>query len=443
MILIIGAGDVGSSIAFDLAEDYDVTVIDRDADQIEYLTSQLDLSGIVGDGRTVSVLQEANIEQAEVVVASTDSDAANVMVCNAAKHVGNPHTIARVKDSGLYQTWQSLERGLSVDTMLSIDALAAEAVVQTIALSGAQAVETFADDQVEVAEFTVDENTSIAGQSIAEADRYPSVTFAAILRGDDIIIPEGDTVVQTGDRVIVIGSLHGVHHFAEDVSSQDELNDESNIVIVGGDVLGYQIAQQFEARGRSPRIVERDPAQATGLTSRIRNTSVSEADATDIGQFDPDFLTNADVVVGAVDNDTNYLITQLAKERGVTRTAAVVKNPALIELFVETGLDVVIHPADIIAEKIIQEIYGSGPEDIGVFEHDDAEVLEVIVDEESVLAGKTLQNAASELPSGVVVGAIIRNGQLQTPRGNRIVQTGDRLIVFVNAEVASEVAGMI
>ncbi|WP_254522973.1 Trk system potassium transporter TrkA [Natrinema caseinilyticum] len=440
MILIIGAGDVGSNIALDLAEDQDVAVIDRDADRIDDLTSRLDVSGTVGDGRSVSVLQEAGIDRAEIVVASTDSDAANVMVCNAAKHAGDPHTIARVKDVGLYRTWQSLEGGLSVDRMLCIDVLAAEAVVQTVALSGAEAVETFADGRVEVAEFVIDEDTPVTGQSIAETDHYPSATFVAILRDDDILTPEGDTVMQSGDRLIVIGSLHGVRQFAEDISSQPSLDADSDIVIVGGDVLGYQIAQQFEARGWIPQVVERDPNQAVGLTTQLRGLSSSEVDTSDVGRFEPDFLTNADLVVGAVDDDTNYLLTQLAREQAVGQTATVVDDPAVVGLFEETGLDVVVHPEDIIAGKILQVIYGSRPENIGVFEHDNAEVLEVVIDEGSTLAGKPLKNAVSELPAGVVIGAIIRNGQLQTPRESRIIQTGDRVIAFVNAEVASEAA---
>ncbi len=443
MILIIGAGDVGSNIALDLAADYDVTVIDRDADRIDDLTTRLDVSGIVGDGRSVSTLREAGIERAEIVVASTDSDAANVMVCNAAKRAGDPHTIARVKDIGLYRTWQSLDGRLNVDTMLCIDVLAAEAVVQTVALSGAEGVETFADGRVEVAEFVIDDDMPVAGQRIAETDHYPSATFVALLRGDDILTPEGDTVIRAGDRLIVIGSLHGVRQFAEDITPRPSLDADSNIVIVGDDVVGYQIAHQFEARGWTPQVVERDPDQAVGLTTQLRGVSSRNADATDPGRFEPDVLTNADLVVGAVDDDTNYLLAQLASEQAVAKTAAVVNDPTVVDLFEETGLDVVVHPEDIIAGKILQVIYGSRPENIGIFEHDNAEVLEVVIDEESELTGKTLKTAASELPTGVVIGAIIRNGQLQTPRESRIVQTGDRIIAFVNAEVASEAAELL
>lgn len=443
MILIIGAGDVGSNIASDLVETHDITIIDRDSERINALRSELDVSGIVGDGRSGRILREAGIDQADIVVASTDSDAANIMICNAAKQSGDPYTIARVKDVGLFRTWQSLDGGLGVDTMLCIDVLAAEAVARTIGLPGAQDADTFADGQVEVAEFQIGEDTPVTDQTIAKADRYPSTTFAAILRDDDIIIPHGDTVIQSGDRLVVIGNLAGVSRFAEAISSQSALDSDDNIVVVGGDVLGYQIAQQFEARGWIPQIVERDPDQAARLTSRVQGSSVAEADVTDISGFNTDFLTNADLVVGAVDDDTNYLLAQLARERDVLRTAVIVDNPALIELFEGTGLDVVVHPQDIIVGEILQAVYGLGPESVGILEHDNAEVLEVTIDEESILTGNTLRDTADQLPTGFVIGAIVRDGELQIPRGNKIIQVGDQIIAFVDAEVASEVAEMI
>lgn len=443
MILIIGAGSVGSNLAADLAESNDVVVIDRNAELVDELRSQHDVTGIVGDGRSTATLREAGIEQAEIVVASTDSDAANVMVCNAAKQVGDPRTIARVKEVGLFETWQSLDEGLGVDTMLCIDKLAAEAVVRTIALPGAHAVDTFADDRVEVAEFEIGDDTPITGQRVAEADRYASVTFAAILRDGDVIIPTGETVIRSGDCVVVIGSLASISRFAEDVSDQPPLKSEDDIVIVGGGVLGYQIAQQFEARDWTPEVVERDPEQATQLTTRLRGSSVAETDATNVGGFSPDVLTGADLVVGTVDDNTNYLLTQLAREFDVARTAAVVDNPEVVDLFEETGLDVIVHPEDIIVSEILQTIYEPEPEEVGVLEHDDAEVLEVVVDSESVLAGKALRDVTDQLPSGIVIGAIVRNGQLQIPRGNKIIQTGDRVIAFVDAAVAAEVAELI
>jgi trk system potassium uptake protein TrkA len=442
-ILIIGAGDVGSNIARDLAADHDLTVIDRDSNRIDTLTETIDANGIVGDGRSATTLHEADLDQTDLVIASTDSDATNIMVCNAAKRATDSRTIARVKNVGLFQTWQSLEGDLGADTMLCVDWLAAEALVQTVALPGAQAVDTFADGMAEVAEFEIGENAPIANQNVADADRYPSLTFAALFRDGDVLIPSGDTIIRPGDCVVVIGAPHGASRFADDNSPQTAPDPQDDIVIFGGDTLGYNIARSFEDRGWEPLVVERDPERVKWLANRLRGSRVIEADATDVGGPIMEHLTGADLLVGAVDDDTNYLLAELASEFGGATTATIVGDPAVVDLFEDTGVDVVVHPQDIVAGEILRAVYRPGPEDVTVLEHDNAEVFEVDVDEESVLTGKPLYEAVRQIPTGITIGAIIRGGMLKTPRGNTIIQNDDRVIAIVDAEGADEVAEMI
>lgn len=439
-ILIVGAGDVGTNIARDLANSHTVKVIDKDSDRIETLTSAMTISGVVGDGRSVQTLQEAELPKADIVVAATDSDAANVMVCNAAKEADDPHTIARVKDVGLYRAWQSFERGLGIDSMLCIDLLSAKALIEAVALPGAKAVDSFADGAVEVAEFDIGENTPVTGRTVVEADQYPSVTFAAIIREEEFLIPKGDTVINAGDCLVVIGSTHGVSRFAEDVSDEPSLKQGDNIVIAGGDPLGYHIARLFEEREFAPEVVERDPERVTWLANQLGASNVVEADATDVEGFAREHLTGADLLVGTVDDDTNYLLAKLARELGVGKTVEVVDNPQVIELFESTGLDVVIHPPDIVAGEMLQTIYKGGTEKVAVLEHDEAEVLEIVVDEESLLAGSAIQGIDDKLPEEFVVGALIRGGTLRTPRGGTVIQTGDRVIAFMATDVVDELS---
>ncbi|MDL5362718.1 Trk system potassium transporter TrkA [Halalkalicoccus sp. NIPERK01] len=439
-ILIIGAGDVGSNVARDLSESHDLTIIDRDAERVGELTAHLDATGVVDDGRSLTALREAGLERADVVIASTDNDATNVMVCNAAERVGDPHTIARVKDVGLFRAWQSSESGFGVDTMLDIDLLAARALVRTITLPGARDVGMFADGQAEVAEFRVGEDTPVTNRTVAEADSYPSLTFAAIVRGDDVLIPDGETVIEPGDDLVVIGSQSAVSRFAADVSDRPAPEPDDEIMVVGGDPLGYQIARLFEERDLSTRVVERDPERVTWLRDRLRESTVLEVDATDVEEFGKERLADVDFVVGAVDDDTNYLLAQLARELGTARTAAIVDDSRVLDLFEESGLDLVVHPEDIIAGEILERVYRRRAEGVSVLEHDSAEVLEIVVDTESILAGDSLADVAHHLPSGFVIGAVIRGGTLRTPRGGTIIQTGDRVIAFVDSEVVSEVA---
>ena len=439
-LLVVGAGDVGSNIVRDLTRTHTLTVVDRDPDRIEALTAQSDATGLVGDGRSLSTLREAGLDQADTVVACTDNDSTNVMVANAAKRATDAHTIARVKAVGLLRAWQSSEDGFGVDTMLCLDLLAARTLVQTLALPGADAVETFADDLAETAQFHIGEGTPVTGKTVAEADQYPSVTFAAIVRDDDVIVPDGETVIESGDSLVVIGSPSAVSRFGREVSERPAPTADDDILVIGGDTLGYQIARLFEERELPVHVVERDSERVEWLANRLDDSDVVQADATDLEEFGFDRLPDADFVVSAVDDDTNYLTTRLARELGAARTATTVDNPDLLELFEEDGFDLFVHPQDIIAGEILKVVYRQRAETVSVLDHDNAEVLEIAVDAESILAGDSLGDVAQHLPDGFVVGAVVRGGTLRTPRGGTIIQTGDRVIAFVDADAASEVA---
>lgn len=439
-VLIVGAGDVGSNVARDIADAHDVTIVDSDSDQLDALAEQLDVTTIAGDGRSLPVLREAGLDRADLVIASTDNDATNVMVCNASKRDRDVHTIARVKNVGLYDVWQSLDEGLGVDTMLCIDLLAARALVQTVLLPGAREVEMLADGLAEVAVFRIGEDTPVTNQSIADSDHFPSLTFAAIDREDEIVVPDEETVIRPGDDVIVIGSPSTVSRFAREVSDHPIPDPEDEIKIIGGDTFGHQTARLFEDHGLAPQLIEHDPERAAWLADRLEGTSVIEADATNIDDFGREHLSAADLVVGAADDDTNYLVTRLAHELGATQTAAIVDNSELLELFEESDLDMVVHPEDIIASEILRRVYQQRAERVSALEHDKAEVLEIVVDKESVLAGSSIDDVSRRLPSSFTIGAIIRGETLRTRGGNTIVETGDRVIAFVSAEDAAEVA---
>jgi trk system potassium uptake protein TrkA len=189
-VTVVGAGDVGTGITQRLADSHEVCVVDVDEDRLDALASAHDVRVVAGDGRSLDVLEEAGVEEADILVASTDRDGANVMICGAAKNTINARTVARVKRIDLYKFWQDAEGAFGIDDMLCVNRLAARNVVRSATLPSAIAVDTFVDGQVETAEFAVDADAPIAGGTIAEADRFASLTFAGILRDEDVIVPD-------------------------------------------------------------------------------------------------------------------------------------------------------------------------------------------------------------------------------------------------------------
>ena len=437
-IVVVGAGDVGTHIARDLADTHDLSVVDTDPGRIEALESSLDLAAIEGDGRSLDVLEAADIHEADIVIASTDDDAVNVMVCGAAANVTDAFTIARVKSGGLFDTWQEFGDTFGVDRMLCVDRLAAAALVRTVTLPGALAAGTFVDDRVEMAEFEVEADHEIANERVADADRFPSLTFAGVLRNDAVLVPTGDTVFEPGDRVVVIGSPTSVRRFATTLSPTAALDPDDDIVVIGGDETGCRTAELFDERGYTPILVEHDPERTAALGGRLSGVSIEEGEATSAAFLRDVGVGDAELVVGTLDDETNYLVSLLARRVGANHTASVVAEREFIDLFDAAGVDVTVQPHTVVAEEIARATRAYTDE-AAILERDSAEVLEITVERESALAGEGIEDVAHDLPDGFVIGAIVREGSLTTPRGGTVVQVGDRVVAFADTAALDEV----
>ncbi|RQG98115.1 Trk system potassium transporter TrkA [Natrarchaeobius chitinivorans] len=442
-VIIIGAGEVGRSIATDLEATHDVVVVERDGETVDELTYSLDAMVIQGDGTDLAVLEEAGIERAELLIASTDGDETNIVACGTAKTVGDVFTIARVKHHRFLTTWQGSGEAYGVDFMVSSDLLTAEAIFRISGFPGAHDVNTFIGGLVRMAEFEISPESPIANQTVQAADRYDSLTFAAVFRDDELIIPRGHTVMKPTDRVVVIGSTSSVKQFATDIVTpqREEIDD---VVIIGGSEIGFQTARVFEEHGYHPDLIEKDHDRAREIAEALPNTSVWESDATDMGFLEREHVDEADIVIAALDSDErNLLVSLLARKIGVDRTVAVIDTVEFADLFETVGVDVAISPREETAEEIIRFTRADQTEKIAMLEHDLAEVLEIEIEAGSALVGRTIAEAMADFPDGVVIGAISRSGEFVIPRGETEIQPGDHVVLFTETCLLDEVTAAI
>ncbi|MFP8954848.1 Trk system potassium transporter TrkA [Natrialbaceae archaeon A-arb3/5] len=438
-VIIVGAGEVGRSIASNLEQSHDVVVIDRNPDVVEGLTYSLDVLALQGDGTELGTLRAADVAEASLVIACTDSDESNVVVCGAVKTVSDAFTIARVRRRTLLETWEGSQGAFGVDFMVCMDLLTAQAIFRISGLPATQDVDTFVGGLVRMAEFEIGPDSSVVDTTVQEADRYDSLTFAGVFRGEEMIVVTGDTLLKAGDRVVVIGSPGSVTDFVDDiVTPSAEETDE--IVIVGASEIGFQAAREFEEHGYRPRLIEQDHDRAREVAEALPNTLVMESDATDTEFLAREHVDEADVVIAALDGDEkNLLVSLLAHRLGVDRTIAVIENLEYTELFETVGVDVAINPREETAEEIVRFTRAEQTEKVAMLEHDRAEVIEFEVGPDSVLAGEPIAAAATDLPDDVVIGAISRSGDLMTPRGETVIEPGDHVVVFVDAAVLEDV----
>jgi len=437
-IVIVGAGQVGSSIAESLADSHQVVVVDLDGDRVESLQYNVDVLAVQGDGASLETLFEADVHEADLLIASTDDDETNIVTCGTANTINDDcFTIARVRDTKFLDTWRGSPDAFGVNFMVGTNLLAAETIARVIGLPAARDVETFADGQVHMAELEISEESPVADQTVQEADRFESLTFAAIIRNGDVEIPTGSTRIRVDDDVVVIGSRESVQQFATAVAP--DVEGARNVLVVGGSDIGYHTARLLGERGLKPRLIERDPDRAREIAEDLPETTVLESDATDREFLERENIDDVETIVAALDNDEkNLLAGLLAKRLGVDRAVAIVEDGEYVPLFEAVGIDVAVNPREATAEEITRFTRARRAENVALIEHDKAEVLEIEVNADSVLVDRPISESVQDLPPGVVIGAITRDGRFIIPRGDTVVREDDHVVCFLDASVIDE-----
>ncbi|WP_138005516.1 Trk system potassium transporter TrkA [Halalkalirubrum salinum] len=443
-VIVVGAGEVGSNIAASLVESHDVIVIDVDAEKVEELTHSYDILAIEGDGTSLKVLQEAGIAEADMLIACTDDDETNLVTCGTAKTVGDVFTIARTRNANFFETWTESEDAFGVNFMVSTNILTANDIVRVVGLPAAIDVDPFAAGLVQMAEFEVMAGSDIAGQTVEQADIFDSITFAALVQDGDVLIARGETRIEAGNRVIVIGSPGSVQSFSRTVASAESSENAHDIVIIGGSDIGYHTAKLLEESGIEPRLIEQDADRGRQLAEDLPGTIVLEHDATDVDFLVGEQIDQADAVIAATDSDEkNLMVSLLAQNIGVRRTVAIVEEGQYAGLFEAIGIDVAINPREATAEEIIRFTQGGQVENLSLIEDRQAEVMEIEVNEGSVLTNRPIRESVTELPSDVVIGAITRSQEFIVPRGETVIEPGDHVVLFVATDVLSPVMDIV
>lgn len=438
-ILIVGAGEVGSNIATSLSEDHNVVVVDIDPEKVEQLNYSVDVLAIEGDGSSLEILQQAGIEEADMLIASTNDDETNLVTCGTAKTVSETFTIARVRNKTFYQTWKQSEGAFGVDFMVSTNLLTADNIARVIGLPAAVDVSTFAGGLVQMAEFELSQENELVGQTVAEADRFESLTFAALARDGEIVIPDGDTFIEPGDRIIIIGEPAKIQAFSRTVSPPNISHESDEIVIVGGSDVGYNTARRLEEQDIESRLIEQDVERARELAETLQHTLVLNHDATDVEFLLREKIGEAGTFIAATDSDEkNLLVCLLAKNIGVQRTVAIVEDGQYASLFEAVGIDVAVNPREVTAEEIIRFTQERQIENLSLIEDRQAEVIELEIDENSILTNRPIKESITDLPSAVVIGAVTRDHEFIIPRGDTVIKSGDHIVLFVSTDTMTE-----
>ena len=437
-IVICGAGLVGTGIASHLAEEQnDVTVIDASEENIQRLTHQADVNGVVGTASYPDILSEAGARDAELLIAVTESDEVNMVACQVAHTIFNtPVKIARIRHqpylNPIYGDLYSPDH-LPIDHIISPEAEVSAAVSNQIRVPGAFDVKDMCDGRMKLVGVQCIEESPVIDTPVRHlTNLFPdlSMTILAIIRDGKLTLPrDGAEMMQPGDRVyFVCDSTHLSRAMAVFAHEEPEAR---SVVIAGGGAIGQMLATEIESNFQNTKvqIIERDAVRARFLAGSLRETGIFNGDALDSNILSEAGGNTTETFVSVTDDDeVNILSALLAKRNGAAHAVVLVNIPGLIPLVAALGVDAVISPSQITVSSILEHVRRGRIRDVHAVIEDLGEVIEAEALPSSQLVGKSLREA--KVPKGVAIGGILRDDKVIPARGDTVIEAGDTVAIF-------------
>lgn len=436
--MIVGAGKLGYKLANALTtSDIDVTVIDSDPEVLERISDHLDVLVVKANGVQVDMMKELNISSYKLVIAVTESDETNMIICSLAKKLGCKKTIARVRDPEYARQRDFIKEAMGIDYIVNPELATANEIMRYLLKSYSFFSGDFADGRILMADFHADNLPSFVGKKISELENINGMLITAISRGGEIIIPNGSSEILENDIVYVIGKKDNIDQLAKRSRAALPTRHIKKVMVLGGGKLGYYLAEKLSAHGITVKIIEQDKERCEYLSENLSGALVICGDGTDINLLDDEDISTMDAFVGVTGYDEeNLLMTLMAKQAGVKKVIAKVSKSSYVQIIEKLGVDIAVSPIDITASDILKFIRGGRAVSVSLLLGGQAEVTEIIADENMTIVGKPISELG--LPKGIIIGAIAHKGKVIIPNGHSVIYPGDRFVVFcLSSEMAA------
>jgi len=436
-ILILGAGQVGGNLAQNLAkESSDITVVDPNGDRLRELQDRLDIRTVRGMGSHPDILRQAGAEDADMLIAVTNSDEVNMMACQVAHTVYHtPTKIARVRATS-YMTHAKIfgNDAMPVDYIVNPEQIVTQDLKRLIEHPGALQVMDFADGQVKLVAIKAFYGGPLVDQELRYLRQHmPSVDtrVAAIFRKDRPIIPEGSTVIEAGDEVFFIAASDDIPAVMSELRRSER--PYRRIAIAGGGHIGLGLARVLEHQ-YGVRIIERSRQRCFELSELLDRTIVLAGDASDRDLLLEENIEETDVFCSLTnDDEANIMSCMLAKSLGARKVIALINNPAYVDLIQGSEtIDIAISPQQSTLGSILTHIRRGDVVKVHALRRGAAEAIEAVAHGDSK-SSKVIGSAVGTiaLPEGTTIGAIVRNEEVIIAHDDVVVQPDDHIILFL------------
>jgi trk system potassium uptake protein len=447
-IIICGAGQVGGQIARHLSREdtsNQVTVIDNNPALVRRLSDAYDVSGITGFASHPDVLEQAGARDADMVIAATQSDEVNMVICQVAHSIFSvPRKIARLRApaylNAIYSDLYRREH-LPIDVVISPEIAVADAVMQRLAAPAAFDIESFLDGKAQLVGISLDSTCAVLNTPLRQLSELFSTLRAVVVgirRADRLFVPEPGDQLYAGDQAYVFSATEDLQRVME-VFGKANLEIRRALVIGAGNI-GLNVARKLEGKRAKARVkvIERKRERAELAADALNRTVVLHGDGLDLELLEEANVRNMDVVIALTDDDkSNILACVRAKTEGAKLVVALVNDASLIGLIAPMGIDAYVNPRSTTVSSILRYVRHGRVRAVYSIGDAEAEVIETQVLGTSAISGRTVRD--SELPEGCLIGLIRKGKDVILPRGNTRIEEGDVLTIFCMRDQVGEV----
>ena len=435
-IIVVGCGNVGLTLTEQLSkEGHNITVIEEQSSVVQTAVNNLDVLGIVGNGASYSIMKDAGIDKADLMIAVTDSDELNLLCCLIAKKAGNCHTIARVRNPIYKKEINFIKEELGLSMVINPEEAAATEAGRLLKLPSATKIETFARGRAELVRLVIDENSRLKDLALKDipSDLKKHVVIAVVTRGNDVFIPDGSFILRAGDEITIIGSSKNTVSFFKKLGLPSAK--VHSTIIIGGGETGYYLAMQLLALGIKVTIFDKDPVRCKELTELLPQALIINGDGTDKDMLLEEGVMSTESFVSLTNLDEENIMLSIyvksinPKAKLITKVHRVNYG----EIIGSLGIGSIIYPKNITADRIVQFVRGmsvskeNNIETLYKLNDDRVEALEFIVKYGSPIIGVPL--AKLKLKKGILIACINHYGEIISPTGESVIRDRDSVIV--------------
>jgi trk system potassium uptake protein TrkA len=430
-VAIVGAGKLGLSVTEALmGGGYEVILIDQDSELLQKLSNQLDLLTVEGNAKDVDLLKSANIHTYDFLVAITNNDEKNMVICSLAKKLGCSKVIARIRDPEYVNQLDFIKEAMNIDYIVNPDLSIAKEIYKYLVEKYTLTDGYFSTGLISVIEFTADRLPSIIGKKIQEVGKMlDNMLVVAISRNGKIIIPRGNTEVEEDDYLYVIGNDETVLKLKDRVHERERYTDLEKVMIAGGGKIGFYLAKQLADFNIYVKIIEVDKARCEYLSEHLDNVMILHGDATDLQLLEDENFDEMDAFVSVTGFDEeNLLLALIANHKNIEDVVAKVSRKSYADLIEQMGISMALNPLDMTATEILRFIQGSKHILFSKIIQGQAEFVEIVATKNMHLTDCPISEL--KLPEGIIIAAIHRGDEAIIPQGSTVIEEGDKVIIL-------------